>query len=195
MARHEDRRHDAWFPSALAGGLIAGHQGSPAGRLPARIAALVRIAIVPALLLVALAPSPAPAKSPGDLSAADQYVETVPTSRGPSPTKDRAGGRTGLPEGVTARLASLGGEDAAALEAVATSDEFGAPQGTGGNADNREGKDGASSGSTPAVPSASVQAVSDSGGDLLWLLLALLGLTGLMVGAVAYQRHRNSKSG
>jgi hypothetical protein len=163
--------------------------------MPARMAALACITIVAALALAALAASPAPAKSPGDLSAADQYVETVPTSRGPSPTKDRAGGRTGLPDGVTARLARLGGKDVAALEAVATSEEFGAPQGKGQNADKSDGKGGASSGSTPAVPSASVQAVSDSGGDLLWLLLALLGLTGLMVGAVAYQRHRNSKSG
>jgi hypothetical protein len=157
---------------------------------------LARSAILAALMVLLLAPSaPAAAKSPEDLSAADQYVETLPTSRGPSPTKDRAGGRTDLPQGVTARLASLGGSDAAALEAVATSQEFGAPQGKGGSADNSEGTDGASSGSTPAVPSASVQAVRDSGGDLLWLLLALLGLTGLMVGAVAYQRHRNSKSG
>jgi hypothetical protein len=37
--------------------------------------------------------------------------------------------------------------------------------------------------------------VRDSGGDLLWLLLALLAITGLMVGAVAYQRHKNSQSG
>lgn len=147
-------------------------------------------------MVLLLAPSaPAAAKSPDDLSAADQYVETLPTSRGPSPTKDRADGRTDLPEGVTARLARLGGTEAAALEAVATSGEFGAPQGNGGRADNSEGKGGASSGSTPAVPSASVQAVRDSGGDLLWLLLALLGVTGLMVGAVAYQRHRNSKTG
>jgi hypothetical protein len=150
---------------------------------------------VSALALALLAPAAAGAKSPDDLSAADQYVETLPTSRGPSPTKDRADGRTGLPAGVTARLASLGGRDAAALEAIATSDEYGAPQGKGADADKSQGKSGASSGSTPAVPSASVQAVRDSGGDLLWLLLALLAITGLMVGAVAYQRHRNSKSG
>ena len=46
-----------------------------------------------------------------------------------------------------------------------------------------------------AVPAASVKAVRDSGEDLLWLLFALIAITGLMVGAVAYQRHKNSKSG
>jgi hypothetical protein len=150
-------------------------------------------AAVAALLLVLCAP--AGAASPDDYSAADQYVETLPTSRGPAATRDREGGRAQLPPGVTARLGSLGGTDAAALETVATSDEFGAPQGKSGSADKSEGKGGGSSGSTPAVPSASVEAVRDNGGDLLWLLLALLAVTGLMVGAVAYQRHRNSKSG
>src|SRR5687768_5731458 len=109
MARHEDRRHDARLPSALAGGLIAGHPHTPAGRLPARAAALVRGVLLAALVaLLAVPAAPAAAKSPDDLSAADQYVETLPTSRGPSPTKDRADGRTNLPDGVTARLASLG---------------------------------------------------------------------------------------
>ena len=47
---------------------------------------------------------------------------------------------------------------------------------------------------TTAIPSASVQAVREGGGDLLWLLLALLAITGLMVGAVTYRRHKDSHS-
>ena len=41
------------------------------------------------------------------------------------------------------------------------------------------------------MPSASVQAVRGGGENLLWLLLALVAITGLMVGAVTYQRHKD----
>ena len=147
------------------------------------------VAFVACLLLTA---PPALAASPGDYSAADQYVETLPTSRGPSATKEPERGRSGLPDRLRDKLYAQAGTDAASLEELATSGEFGAPQGSGGGADNNT--KGGSSGSTPAVPTASVKAVRDSGGDLLWLLLALLAITGLMVGAVAYQRHKNSQS-
>lgn len=137
--------------------------------------------------------APTRAASPDDYSAADQYVETLPTSRGPSATKESERGRSGLPARLRDKLYAQAGTDAASLEELATSGEFGAPQGTGAGADNNAKR--GSSGSTPAVPTASVKAVRDSGGDLLWLLLALLAITGLMVGAVAYQRHKNSQSG
>ena len=39
-----------------------------------------------------------------------------------------------------------------------------------------------------------MQAVRGGGEDLLWLLLALLAITGLMVGAVTYQRHKDTNS-
>ena len=149
------------------------------------------VALLAALLLAPATPA-ASAKAPEDFSAADQYVETVPTSRGPSPTKDRKGGRTQLPADVKDKLQAEGGKDAAALQEVATADAFGAPQKQGGGADkNRRNP----SGSTTAVPTASVKAVRDSGEDMVWLLFALIAITGLMVGAVAYQRHKNSKSG
>jgi hypothetical protein len=144
------------------------------------------------MVLAALVLLPAPtafASSPGDFSASDQYVETVPTSHGPSATEGSSRGRTPLSAGAAAKLRNQGGADAAPLEAIATSSDYGAPQ-----AKRRDGK-GSSSNSTPAVPSASVAAVRESGGDLLWLLLALLAVTGLLIGAVAYQRHRDSKTG
>ena len=132
------------------------------------------------------------AESPDDFSAADQYVETLPTSRGPSATKEGKDGRTSLPAKVKAKLEAEGGKDAACA---------------GGGRDVRTGlarlrrraaapiRRGVRSRSTTAVPTASVKAVQDSGEDLLWLLFALIAITGLMVGAVAYQRHKNSKSG
>ena len=149
--------------------------------------------MVACLAAVLITTAPALASSPDDYSAADQYVETLPTSRGPSATKESDRGRSGLPARLRDKLYAQAGTDAASLEELATSGEFGAPQGTGDGADNNAKR--GSSGSTPAVPTASVKAVRDSGGDLLWLLLALLAITGLMVGAVAYQRHKNSQSG
>jgi hypothetical protein len=178
VARHTHRRDDGRLPVPLAGGLNI-H--------PRRL-------ILAALAAAAVAvPAPAAADSPQDFSASDQYVETLPTTSGPSATKDRKRGRTPLRERVAARLRSQGGADAARLEAVATSSDFGAPQGTTGGADKNNGAgDRRNSRDTSAIPSASVQAVREGGGDLLWLLLALLAITGLMVGAVTYQRHKNS---
>jgi hypothetical protein len=148
-------------------------------------------AVAALLAVLLLLPAAAGAKSPEDFSAADQYVETLPTTEGPSATKEGKEGRTRLPGRVQAKLDAEGGKDAAALEEVATSGRFGAPQEAAGSAD----KKGSSSRSATAVPTASVKAVRDSGENLLWLLFALIAITGLMVGAVAYQRHKNSKSG
>ena len=153
--------------------------------------------LVAALAAVAIAavPASAVAETPQDFSASDQYVETLPTTSGPSATKDRRRGKTPLRPSVAAKLRSQGGADAARLEAVATSSDFGAPQGTAGGADTKNGAgDRRNSRNRSAIPSASVQAVRGGGGDLLWLLLALLAITGLMVGAVTYQRHKNTNS-
>ena len=94
---------------------------------------------------------------------------------------------------MAAKLRDQGGADAARLEAVATSSDFGAPQGTSDRADKKNGNR-RDSRNTTAIPSASVQAVQEGGEDLLWLLLALLAITGLMVGAVTYRRHKDSNS-
>ncbi len=143
------------------------------------------------LSVVLLIPAPASAETPGDFSAADQYVETLPTPQGPSATKTRKDRRTRLSADVAAKLRAQGGKDASALEIAATSSDFGAPQKNGRGADKSHSR----STDSPAVPTASVKAVSNSGEDLLWLLIVLIAITGLMVGAVAYQRHKNNKSG
>ena len=150
--------------------------------------------ILAALVAVALVlPAQAAADTPQDFSASDQYVETLPTPSGPSATEDRRRGKTPLRPSVAAKLRDQGGADASRLEAVATSSDFGAPQGTSGRADKKSGNR-RDSRNTTALPSASVQAVRNGGGDLLWLLLALLAITGLMVGAVTYRRHKDSNS-
>jgi hypothetical protein len=96
---------------------------------------------------------------------------------------------------VAAKLQSQGGADAARLEAIATSSDFGAPQGTAAGSDKKNGAGHRrNSRKTTAIPSASVQAVREGGGDLLWLLLALLAITGLMVGAATYRRHKDTNS-
>jgi hypothetical protein len=140
-------------------------------------------------------PAPALAESPQDFSAADQSVETLPSPSGPSATTDRRRSKTPLRPSVAAKLRKQGGADAARLEEVATSSDFGAPQGTAKGSDKQNGAgDRRTSRDRTAVPAASVQAVRDGGADLLWLLLALLAITGLMVGAVTYQRHKDRDS-
>jgi hypothetical protein len=150
--------------------------------------------IVAALVAAALAvPASAAAESPQDFSASDQYVETLPTTSGPSATDDRRRGKTPLRPSVAAKLRDQGGADVSRLEAIATSSDFGAPQGTSDRADKKNGNR-RDSRNTSAIPSASVQAVREGGEDLLWLLLALLAITGLMVGTVTYRRHKDSNS-
>jgi hypothetical protein len=174
-------------------------------------------ALAVALLLAALpaAASAAPTSNagagptvPGDQSAGDQYVETLPTTRGP-----RAPGRNKHPKrlsrGVAGKLERLGGSDAATLKALATSPALGAPagnrsagegkgsKGTSSGPGSRQGRSGR--GKRPgdpesAVPSAAIKAVDEDEAGLGWLVLALLAITALSLGAVGYQRHRDNGS-
>jgi hypothetical protein len=152
---------------------------------------LILAALVAATLAI---PAAAAGKSPDDFSASDQYVETLPTTRGPSAAEGRKRGRTPLRPAVAAKLRSQGGADAARLGVLATSSDFGAPQGTGGRADKNGAGNRRSSRDATAIPVAAVQAVWEGGGNLLWLLLAILAITGLMVGTVTYQRHKDTNS-
>jgi hypothetical protein len=121
---------------------------------------------------VALAAIPVPE----DFSAADQYVESVPTSSGPKPArKNRVEHvKTSIP--VPPPVKDLDGT----LKKVATSPTLGAPE--------RSLPDAKAD--TPKVPAATVSAIDDAdGGRLLWLLLALVLVSGATVGAASY-RHR-----
>jgi hypothetical protein len=114
---------------------------------------------------------------PEDFSAADQYVESVPTSSGPKPArKNRVehAAKTSVP--VPPPVKDLDGT----LRKVASSPTLGAPK--------RSLPDAKAD--TPKVPAATVSAIDDAdSGRLLWLLLALVVVSGATVGAASY-RHR-----
>lgn len=156
-------------------------------RLGARVPAVT-------IFLMFLAATPAAAAEtpvlPEEFSAADQYVESVPTSSGPKPAraeKRRPAGEQGdvalPPVQIPAAVSELDGS----LEEVATSPTLGAPE--------RGLRD--ASADSPGVPSAAVSAVGDAdGGRLLWLLLAILIVTGALVGTAGYRhRARNRATG
>jgi hypothetical protein len=115
---------------------------------------------------------------PEDFSAADQYVESVPTSSGPKPARKS-------PEKPASRSARIPVPPAVkdldgTLKKVATSPTLGAPEHRLPDA----------KADTPKVPAATVSAIDDAdGGRLMWLLIALVVVSGATVGAASY-RHR-----
>ena len=76
---------------------------------------------------------------PGDHSAGDQYVETLPTIGGPRAPKRNKRAKK-LSKGVSKELQQHGGSDAAALERLATSADLGAPA-AAGTGDSGSGKE------------------------------------------------------
>jgi hypothetical protein len=152
--------------------------------LRSRVALLVCTAAA-----LACAPSPVSAAPverpplPENLTAADQYVESVPTGEGSRPADRGPGGSAAaapLPSDVKRKLPE-GGE----LERVATSPALGAP-----TTKLRGGQD-----DTPSVPSATVRAVDGGGFELGWLLLALAAASVLLVAAALLRRHRRGEAG
>jgi hypothetical protein len=140
------------------------------------------------ILLTCLAAAPAPATAapvfPEEFSAADQYVESVPTSGGPKPAKDTKRARSEAKESVApSPVPPAVSRLEPALKEVATSPALGAPE---------RGLEDAPA-DNPAVPAATVSAVDDADDDrLLWLLLALVVISGAIAGTAGY-RHRARK--
>ena len=95
---------------------------------------------------------------------------------------------------VAAKLRSQGGADAASAGGHRDVERLRRSSGNRREAPIKRRGRGRNSRNTTAIPSASVQAVREGGEDLLWLLLALLAITGLMVGAVTYRRHKDTNS-
>jgi hypothetical protein len=127
------------------------------------------------------APATAPVV-PNQFSAADQYVESVPTSSGPRPAKEshKRRGEGGKPLPVPPAVNDLG----PTLKEVATSPKLGAPDRALPDAKASE----------PAVPAAAVSALDDGdGGRLLWLLIAIVVITGAIAGTATY-RHRTRRA-
>jgi hypothetical protein len=139
---------------------------------------------------------------PGDHSAGDQYVETLPTIGGPrAPRKQKRAKK--LSKHVSKKLDRLGGSDAATLELLAGSADLGAADAA---ADSEHSADTSSKGkgsrkgraakrrngnSAPAVPSAAINAADRGEAGLEWLVIVILAITALSLGAVGYQRHRD----
>jgi hypothetical protein len=120
---------------------------------------------------------------PGDFSAADQYVESVPTSGGPHAAVDKpnVGKSVPLPPGISGRLTGKGGSQ---LKEVATSSKLGAPAKRLHRTER----------SSPSVPSAAVSAIDEGGSSMIWLLLALLLVTGVVVGTAGHRLYNQSKT-
>jgi hypothetical protein len=192
-------------------------------RLSVRVAAL---AVLAAALLSTALPAAASAGGsasagrsgndlgltvPGNQSAGDQYVETLPTTKGPRAPGRRKHAKK-LSHGITKKLQKQGGSDAATLQKLSTSTALGAPvdAGSNGKGSHATGSQGGSNGggsqegrsrngkrhggSAPAIPSAAINAVDGGEAGLGWLVLGILAITALSLGAVGYQRHRDKGS-
>jgi hypothetical protein len=144
-----------------------------------------------AVLGCLLEPSAAPAKlaAPDHFSAGDQYVETLPSAKGPKAATGKHGRSVDLPRQIRRALVRHGGADSAKLIQIATSQELGAPAPSHNGKRSRAIKRNGSS--QPAVPSAAIDAVGSRQAGLGWLVLALLVITALALGAVGYQRYRD----
>jgi hypothetical protein len=95
--------------------------------LPGRSVAAV-VALGAVFPTAALAQGSPPPPLPPD-AAISQYREAFPTGAGPVAPRPGAERTTPLPAAVRSRLTAQGGPDAGRLEQVATSSNFGAPQG------------------------------------------------------------------
>jgi hypothetical protein len=168
-----------------------------------RIARARRSPLIAAVAIALAAPAAAAAESaPTDFSATDQYVESIPTSGGPKAPgvgKPRRAKHALAPKARARLVQQVGSQDAAQLEEVSTSPELGAPQPAAAAAKGRAHKRSRDRGAAPrapAVPSAAVSTLGDDdGADLIWLVVALVFITGLAVGAAGYRHYRDAKTG
>ena len=140
-----------------------------------------------ALVLLTILP-PAGMAAPSNDPAVNQYVESVPGAGGDrAPNSEpRSGGGT-LPADVSREIERSGGEDAEALEAVASSPALGAPRadrGEGGEAGSRAGSKGPPS-TIGAATSAAASSDGDAGG---WLIGGIVLLTVLLAGTALLRR-------
>ena len=171
-------------------GTRANRKSEPSGRRERRSLSALRVAApVMALVLLTILP-PAGMAAPSRDPAVDQYVESVPGAGGDrAPNSEPRSGGERLPSDVRSEIERSGGEDAEALEAVASSPALGAPRG------DRDGNGGGGSRAASKAPPSTIDAVtsaaasgdSDAGG---WLLAGLALLTAALAG-VALARRRS----
>jgi len=150
--------------------------------------------------------------APPDNSAGDQYVETVPTTKGPR-TPGKVRHEKKLAAGLQKKLAQQGGSDSGALAALAaTPDSSSAGDSAGGSSSStsnggghnlgksseqgpaKSGSDSRHDDKTTAFPAAAINAVDGGEAGLGWLVVAILAITALALGAALYQRRRDKGS-
>jgi hypothetical protein len=143
--------------------------------------------VVAALVLALAAPATAapPQPKPND-SGLDQYVEMIPSGAGkaaPGVGKKR---RAALSARAKAELKAKGGKDAAALEQIATSSDYGAPT----QPLPKTGKQSKAKQKTysSATRGASLVASSDGSSGLKWVIAAIAVVTAGAVAAFALRR-------
>lgn len=158
-------------------------------------------------LLIALATliafaATASAQTNDDAGAVDEYVEDIPTSEGSTPVGGGKSKREALPKDVAAQVQEEGGDDAEALETVATSSAYGAPQkraqkraATKRTRSERDEATPQSQSRPPreepvvssdgALAAAATATTGESGKRLLGLLIALGLVSAIAVGIVA----------
>jgi hypothetical protein len=132
-------------------------------------------------------------QSPDDFSAGDQYVETLPSTKGPKAADGKHKKDARLPRRIEQKVAAEGGSEAEKLLQIATSTQLGAPDRklTKKQQNRRAKRDGAS---RPAVPSAAIDAVGGGDAGLGMLVIWMMGITAIALGAVGYRRLRNKDS-
>jgi len=161
-----------------------------------RIAALVAVSVALALPGSAAGfdstgSQPTGAQSPNNFSAGDQYVETLPSTKGPKTAGGKDHKQVRLPHDVEQKLLAKGGSETAQLMQIATSTQLGAPDQAlhkGKDAQKRDGE------TRPAVPSAAIDAVGGGHAGLGLLALWLMVITAVGLGAVGYRRYKNRDS-
>jgi hypothetical protein len=124
---------------------------------------------------------------PPGVSSIEQYIENIPTSRGSRATGAGNGKGQSLSPQARRRLDEEGGADAAALERLATSPGYGAPE----RPLRRTGKPAEGLGDDPSLGGALSAAVSAPGEGGEWRLGVLAGIlvaTTGGLGVVAYRR-------
>src|SRR5262245_12905266 len=146
--------------------------------------------VVAVVAVPLLAPAAAVARSPLPLPAIAQYVEEVPTAGGPAVPTTAKPRVTKLPPRIEHRIAAKGGRETSAIEAIATSSVYGAPQTTLGGSSAASTATGPATAPQPAakhkpppphaapakpgptvrVPAAATYATDGSSGDRLPLL-------------------------
>lgn len=149
----------------------------------ARLWLLLTIAVA---LVLGLAAAPAGAAKPPppieDVSAIDQYRESIPTAGGPRATGQPGRKSGSLSRTARARIQQQGGKDAELLLRVVTASEYGAPEAP----PSRQVTPARTRATLPAIPGAS----SGGSGYIAFLGVAFAGVAAVGAAFAVSRRRR-----